>query len=44
VGSAFVTGVGFWDSHHGQFGIARNGVELHPPLDFQSTGCRRARG
>ncbi|HEX2397106.1 MAG TPA: hypothetical protein VHI73_03100 [Solirubrobacteraceae bacterium] len=43
VGSATVTGVGFWDSRHGQFGVARNGMELHPLLDFQSTGCRRAR-
>jgi hypothetical protein len=43
VGTAVVTGVGFWDSRHGQFGVARNGIELHPVLDFQSSGCRRAR-
>jgi hypothetical protein len=43
VGTATVTGVGFWDSRHGQYGVARNGIELHPLLDFQSPGCRRAR-
>jgi hypothetical protein len=43
VGTAVVTGVGFWDSRHGQFGVARNGIELHPVLDLQAAGCRRAR-
>jgi len=43
VGTATVTGVGFWDSRHGQYGVARNGIELHPVLDFQGMGCRRAR-
>jgi hypothetical protein len=43
VGMAVVTGVGFWDSRHGQFGVARNGIEFHPVLDFQAAGCRRAR-
>jgi hypothetical protein len=43
VGSATLTGVGFWDHRHGQYGVARNGIELHPLLDFHSTGCRRAR-
>jgi hypothetical protein len=27
---AYVTGVGFWDSPHGQTGHARNHSELHP--------------
>ncbi len=27
-----VTGVGFFDSFHGQTGIAPNGIELHPVL------------
>ena len=43
VGTAVVTGVGFWDSRHGQYGVARNGIELHPLLDLQASGCRRAR-
>ena len=32
-----VTGVGFFDVLHGQEGVARNGIELHPVLmiDFQ---------
>ena len=30
-----VTGVGFYDFNHRQTGGARNGVELHPVLDFQ---------
>jgi hypothetical protein len=25
-----VTGVGFWDTRHGQRGVSRNGAELHP--------------
>lgn len=30
-----VTGIGFFDFHHGQRGIAPNGIELHPVLDIQ---------
>lgn len=29
-----VTGVGFFDYVHGQSGVAKNGVELHPVLDI----------
>jgi len=29
-----VTGVGFFDSVHGQLGVAPNGIELHPVLDI----------
>lgn len=29
-----VTGVGFYDKLHGQTGVAPNGIELHPILDF----------
>lgn len=43
VGTATVTGVGFWDRRHGQFGVARNGVELHPVLGFRAVSCRTAR-
>jgi hypothetical protein len=31
---ARVTGVAFFDFLHGQIGVAPNGVELHPVLDF----------
>ncbi|HLZ67580.1 MAG TPA: hypothetical protein VKQ29_15220 [Aliidongia sp.] len=31
--TATVTGIGFFDDLHGQAGVARNGVELHPVLD-----------
>jgi hypothetical protein len=31
---ARVTGVAFFDFLHGQTGVARNGIELHPVLDF----------
>lgn len=34
-GSARVTGVGFFDFIHGQTGVAPNGIELHPVLDFE---------
>lgn len=27
-----VTGVGFWDTRHGQRGVSRNGAELHPVI------------
>jgi hypothetical protein len=42
-GRGNVTGVGFWDEIHGQTGVAPNGIELHPVLDFISGSCRRAR-
>jgi hypothetical protein len=31
---ARVVGVAFWDYIHGQTGVARNGIELHPVLGF----------
>ena len=31
---AQVTGVAFFDFLHGQTGVAPNGIELHPVLDF----------
>ena len=31
-----VAGVGFWDSLHGQRGVAANGIELHPATSFQA--------
>lgn len=33
-GLAQIIGVGFFDTIHGQDGVAPNGVELHPVLDF----------
>lgn len=30
-----VTGVGFYDQYHGQAGMAKNGVELHPVIGIQ---------
>ena len=36
---AAVTGVAFFDFIHGQTGVARNGIELHPMLAFR---CLRA--
>lgn len=33
-GLAQIIGVGFFDTLHGQDGVAPNGVELHPVLDF----------
>jgi hypothetical protein len=33
-GSVRITGVGFWDEKHGQTGVAPNGIELHPVLNF----------
>src|SRR5436305_10169240 len=38
-GPAVITGVGFFDRIHGQRGVARNGIELHPVLSF-SGECR----
>ena len=33
-----VTGVGFFDFHHGQTGVAPNAIELHPVLDVRFAG------
>ncbi|MEX1046983.1 MAG: hypothetical protein WD757_00825 [Actinomycetota bacterium] len=38
-GKATITGVGFFDSVHGQRGVAPNGIELHPALRFRGD-CR----
>lgn len=34
-GTAEITGVGFFDLVHGQYGVAPNGIELHPALSFR---------
>ena len=34
-GRAELSGVGFFDEVHGQFGVAPNGFELHPVLSFR---------
>ena len=34
---ATITGVGFFDSIHGQTGVAPNGIELHTDLSFEGT-------
>jgi len=36
--AATVTGLGFWDKIHGQAGVARNGIELHPVLAIEAGG------
>jgi hypothetical protein len=41
-GTATVTGVGFFDSVHGQPGVAPNGIELHPVLGFRADSCSSA--
>jgi hypothetical protein len=41
-GTASITGVGFFDKNHNQFGRAPNAIELHPALSFTSTNCERA--
>jgi len=28
-------GIGFWDFIHGQIGVAKNGLELHPVISFK---------
>lgn len=38
-GTATITGVGFFDSLHGQTGVAPNGIELHPVLTFERAQC-----
>jgi hypothetical protein len=40
-GTATITGVGFFDSVHGQTGVAQNGIELHPATHFTSTNCHQ---
>lgn len=40
-GRATIVGVGFWDFIHGQRGVARNGIELHPLTGFRNASCRR---
>jgi hypothetical protein len=40
-GTAVLTGVGFFDSVHGQYLVAHNGIELHPLFSFNSHGCIR---
>ena len=35
---AVVTGVAFFDFQHGQTGVARNAIELHPILAFRCLG------
>jgi hypothetical protein len=47
-GTAEITGVGFFDLVHGQYGVAPNGIELHPALSFRlltpaSLGLRKWR-
>jgi hypothetical protein len=40
-GRVMIVGVGFWDAKHGQTGVAPNGIELHPVLNFQGD-CHKA--
>ncbi len=40
-GNVVVTGVGFWDEKHGQTGVAPNGIELYPVLNFKGRCSRR---
>jgi hypothetical protein len=40
-GVATITGVGFFDGIHGQVGVARNGIELHPVLRLRNNSCAR---
>ena len=37
---ATITGVGFFDFDHGQRGVARNAIELHPVTAIAVRGCR----
>lgn len=34
-----IMGVGFFDKIHGQTGVAKNGVELHPVMSVKSSSC-----
>jgi hypothetical protein len=38
-GMATIKGVGFFDTQHGQTGVAPNGIELHPVLGFSHASC-----
>jgi len=38
-GIATIRGIGFFDSIHGQRGVAPNGIELHPALRFMDATC-----
>ncbi len=38
--TATITGVGFFDFNHGQRGVARNAIELHPVTAITVRGCR----
>jgi len=38
-GTAVINGVGFFDFHHGQRGVAPNAIELHPALGFSCSNC-----
>ena len=40
LGTATITGVGFFDKKHHQTGLADNGIELHPAMAFKSSNCR----
>jgi hypothetical protein len=41
-GAATISGVGFFDFRHGQHGVARNAIELHPLLGFHAASCKEA--
>ena len=41
-GCVMLTGVFFFDRIHGQFGVAPNGAELHPVLDYKKVSCTTA--
>jgi hypothetical protein len=43
IGTAVITGVGFFDTVHGQYAVAPNGIELHPLLSFHSLSCKRGK-
>lgn len=30
-----LVGIGFWDFIHGQIGVAKNGIELHPVINYR---------
>ena len=40
LGTASITGIGFFDKIHNQIGVADNGIELHPVVRFSSSNCR----
>jgi hypothetical protein len=40
-GEATITGVGYFDTLHGQTGVAPNGIELHPVLAFTRASCKK---